>query len=86
MITWAFQKPFRVAEDGTTELYGVGDCLSTDTKPTAGIYNGSKLNELDTNTSYKFDAENKMWRTVSGAAGTVVFASAEEVAEVLANG
>ena len=36
-------------------------CVSTDTKPTTGIVNGSKLLEMDTSTVYVFDAANGEW-------------------------
>lgn len=38
-------------------LYG----LSTDTKPTDNIVNGSKFIEMDTSTTYFFDQENTEW-------------------------
>ena len=37
-------------------------CLSTDTKPTDGIGNGSLLIEMDTQKVYAFDEENVTWR------------------------
>ena len=37
-------------------------CLSSDTKPTTGIANGSTLFEMDTKTLYFFDEENETWR------------------------
>lgn len=36
-------------------------CLSTDTKPTIGVGNGSQLIEIDTGNIYLFDAENGVW-------------------------
>lgn len=36
-------------------------CLSTDTKPTAGIANGSLLLEMDTSKIYAFDEQNQTW-------------------------
>ena len=44
------------------KLYFVGECLSTDEKPTETIQNGSKLMEMDTATMYLYDAENERWR------------------------
>ena len=44
------------------KLYCVGECLSTDEKPTENIQNGSKLMEMDTATMYLYDEENKTWR------------------------
>lgn len=37
------------------------DGLSTDTKPTDGVRNGSKFREMDTQKIYKYDEENKQW-------------------------
>ena len=37
-------------------------CLSTDTKPTTGIANGSTCLEMDTSTLYFFDEASKTWR------------------------
>lgn len=44
MVTWHINRPMSVTmEDGKAKSvdYREGDCLSTDTKPTEGIYNGS---------------------------------------------
>ena len=35
--------------------------LSTDTKPTDGVRNGSVFIEIDTGKRYLFDEENKEW-------------------------
>lgn len=45
--------------------YIEGECLSTDTKPSDGIMNGSKLLEIDTSTLYIYDQENGEWRVFS---------------------
>lgn len=37
-------------------------CLSTDTKKTAGIKNGSVLLEMDTKKVYLFDEAGSTWR------------------------
>lgn len=37
-------------------------CLSTDTKPTTGIANGSQLIEMDTGKIYFYDKENTEWK------------------------
>lgn len=88
MISWIYQKPRRITKDGPQEMYSAGDCLSTDTKPTTGISNGSALYEMDTGKNYKYDAENKQWREVpaGGGGGSVVFATPQEVEEALENG
>lgn len=45
------------------QTYSVGECLSTDNKPTGDqIFNGSQLTEMDTSTVYFYDAENGVWR------------------------
>ena len=36
-------------------------CLSSDTKPTDGIANGSILLEMDTSTFYAFDESTSEW-------------------------
>ena len=36
-------------------------CLSTDTKPTDGIGNGSVMIEMDTSKVYIFDEDNSQW-------------------------
>lgn len=40
------------------ELYG----LSTDTKPTTGVMNGSSFVEMDTGKLYFFDAAGSEWK------------------------
>ena len=37
-------------------------CLSSDSKPTTGIANGSTCIEMDTSKLYFFDEKNKTWR------------------------
>lgn len=37
--------------------------LSTDTKPTECVANGSTFIEMDTRTVYLFDEENRLWRS-----------------------
>lgn len=53
-------------------------CLSTDTKPTEGIHNGSTLMEIDTGKGYLFDAVGKQWHELEGG-GTIVIPSASGV-------
>ena len=48
-------------KDGTRLEYIEGACLSTDTKPTEGIANGSKVMEMDTSTMYMFNADANAW-------------------------
>lgn len=91
MLTWIFQKPRRITKSGPKDLYGVGDCLSTDAKPTENIGNGSVLREMDTGKNFKFDADGAKWleQPASGGGGggsDVVFATPEEVMGVLSDG
>lgn len=44
-------------------------CNSTDTKPTSGLANGSKLTEVDTGKTYLFDEVNAEWNEYSGGGG-----------------
>ena len=86
MITWRIWKPRRITADGPTLHYGVGDCLSTDTKPTTGIFNGSKLDEMDTKKAYKFDAQSATWREApsgSGSGSADEALTEDEVEEIL---
>ena len=52
----------------TKAVYCNGDvlttavCLSSDTKPTVGVQNGSICIEMDTGTMYFFDEKNSTWR------------------------
>ena len=72
MITWISQEVvgYEVVDgQSRAKEYGVGVCLSSDTKPTQGIGNGSALMEMDTATVKFFDEENKEWKpwtTVEG--------------------
>lgn len=43
-----------------------GQCLSTDTKPTLNIANGSQMIEMDTSKVYFFDEANSQWREFGG--------------------
>lgn len=49
-------------DNGKYINYIEGRCLSTDTKPTDGIANGSILLEMDTSTVYMFDADSETWK------------------------
>ena len=50
-------------------LYYDITCLSTDTKPTAGVATGSFCLEVDTLDSYFFDEDSGMWLKVGGNNG-----------------
>lgn len=41
-------------------------CLSTDTKPTTGIMNGSMLIEVNTGKLYVFDESASAWTEIGG--------------------
>ena len=56
MVTWTKRERM---EPGYVVREGV--CLSTDTKPTAGIGNGSTLMEMDTGSVYVFDEAGSTW-------------------------
>lgn len=60
MIT--FNKTIPKTENGSDYAYYEGSCLSTDTKPSSGIANGSILLEMDTGKVYQFDEEHSQWR------------------------
>lgn len=62
MLTTKVKKALTVDDELEPKYYIEGDILSTDTKPTTGIANGSVLFEMDTGTMYKFDEENEAWR------------------------
>lgn len=44
------------------KFYGEGSCLSSDSKPTENLINGSTLLEMDTGKVYMFDEANEQWR------------------------
>ena len=52
----------KTSPTGTSIYYREGECLSSDTKPTEGWANGSKLIEMDTSKIYIFDRQNTVWR------------------------
>ena len=90
MITWRIQKPRHYAGSEADVFYGVGDCLSTDAKPTTGVYNGSFLLEMDTSKTYRFNADSGQWVEVTtgsggggGGGGDIDEMTYEEAMEVL---
>lgn len=50
---------------GNEKSYIEAACLSTDTKPTDGIANGSLCLEVDTGDIYAFDGENEEWNKIN---------------------
>ncbi len=62
MVTWNLIKySGRSKPDGTSIYYKEGDCLESDTKPTEGIGNGSKLFEMNTGKLFAFDEQHEKW-------------------------
>lgn len=48
--------------NGELKCYATGSCLSTDTKPTENLINGSILMEMDTGKVYMLDEPAGEWR------------------------
>lgn len=61
MVTTQVEQYTAKDAEGNDLCYIEGACLSTDTKPTEGIYNGSKLMEMDSGKLFMFDAESSTW-------------------------
>jgi len=47
-------------------------CLSTDTKPTDGIKNGSTCIEMDTGSGFLFDATNEEWHELPSGGSVII--------------
>ncbi len=60
MITYYSNKQY----DETTQMVEIA-CLSTDSKPTAGIANGSLCLEMDTGDIYAFNEAGTAWVKLS---------------------
>lgn len=56
MLSYNEYKPFAAGKAQVTI-----SCLSSDTKPTDGIANGSMCIEMDTKTIYLFDEAGSQW-------------------------
>lgn len=52
----------KASNQGLYKRYVEGKCLSTDTKPTSNIANGSVLVEMDTSKVFMFDEANSQWK------------------------
>lgn len=52
----------RMATLNPDTIYFNAVCVSSDTKPTTGVANGSICIEMDTGTIYFFDEANHVWR------------------------
>lgn len=50
---------------GNNKSYVEGVCISTDSKPTDGIANGSIILEMDTKKVYMYDEAGDTWREIS---------------------
>lgn len=85
MITWRYRYPKEVVDGEIVSRYSVGDCLSSDEKPTDGIYNGSKLYEMDTKKTWKFDMNGEAWLDATGSSsgGSAEALTEDEVEEIL---
>lgn len=59
MLTCEVMKTVTV--NGHKFTYIEGSCKSTDTKPVDGIYNGSKLVEMNTGNVMIFDGDSHTW-------------------------
>ena len=64
MLTYTKEDTFT-----TSTKYVDGVCLSTDTKPTAGIANCSVLIEMNTGKIYMFNEESGEWEEVANGGG-----------------
>ena len=62
MITTTYQANAYVKDGEVSRKVFEGFCLSTDTKPTDGVWNGSILIEMDTKKVCVFDEDNTTWR------------------------
>ena len=60
MISYSVTKD--VVTSNGKKQYVEGYCLSTDTKPTTGIQNGSTLIEMNTGKIFMFDEAAGEWR------------------------
>ena len=45
-------------------IFGEATCLSTDTKPTEDVYNGSTALESDTSKVFSFDMDSSQWNEI----------------------
>lgn len=52
----------RMATLNPDTIYFIAVCVSSDTKLTTGVANGSICIEMDTSTLYFFDEASKTWR------------------------
>ena len=64
MVTITFDKKFSASGNKQYEVVHDVRCLSTDTKPTIGITNGSTCLEIDTGDIYIFDADSQSWNAM----------------------
>lgn len=55
-------------QDGALISQIDGQCLSTDTKPTLNIANGSQMIEMDTSKAFFFDESSSEWLEFGGDA------------------
>lgn len=62
MLTYKERTLLNEDASGTRRWYVDGHCLSTDTKPTINIANGSCLIEMDSGTVYFYDQAGGVWQ------------------------
>lgn len=67
MITYIHNEAKQVGNE--TYIWFIGNCLSTDYKPTELIYDASKLFELDTLKCFVYSAANHTWNEAAGGSG-----------------
>lgn len=67
MITYIHNEAKQIGNE--TYIWFIGNCLSTDYKPTDLVYDNSKLFETDTLKNYIYSAADHAWYEISGGGG-----------------
>ena len=70
MLSYKINELLRENAAGERKWYCEGHCLSTDTKPTSDIANGSCLIEMDSGTVYFFDEDGSDWVAFEEGSGS----------------
>ena len=65
------------ADYGQNKIRIEAACLSTDTKPTDGVANGSVCIEMDTGKVYMFDETNAEWLEWGGSSAIAIVGTAK---------
>lgn len=63
----------RMASLNPDTIYFNAACLSTDTKPTAGVANGSTCIEMDTGKTFMFNEDGSEWIELPSSGGDDLF-------------